>query len=529
MRSLLDTPTLTASAPALTHNAPRLSKTRLVNALQCDRKLWLSVHRPDLVVIDPSTQAVFDAGHRVGEVARQVAVEVWGQGELIDVKEPLGWSGGLERCRLLLEQARRDRTQAVLFEAPFSGPDFAVIADIVVQHADGELWLIEVKSSTKLDGKPYFDDATFQAHVMAGCGFPTDRVFVRLIDTSFVYPGGGEYGGLFRDEDVTEEVNKRLVFVDAFVARSRVIAAGDEPAIRVGAHCSIPYDCPFRTYCDEWQAAIDGPETEYPISVLSKRGVGRLSASERRRIEQSDWTDVREIPDDFLADPRTRTVARAIREGRPWIAPALREVLFSLPYPRYYFDFESINPAVPFWPGTRPYQQVPFQWSCHVEQSDGRLHHHQFLNLSGTDPRRACAEQLVQLMAGPRGCVLVYFQAFEESRLRELSRDLPDLAEALNRVILKLRDLLPIVREHYYHPALLGSYSIKAVLPTVVPELDYSGLKEVQDGGGAQRAYLEAIDPGTTVARKSELEQRMMAYCERDTFAMVELVSRLRR
>ena len=129
MRSLLDTPTMTASAPALTHNAPRLSKTRLVNALQCDRRLWLSVQRSDLVVIDPSIQAVFDAGYRVGEVARQVAVEVLGQGELIDVMEPLGWSGGLERCRLLIEHARRDRTQAVLFEAPFAGPDFAVIAD----------------------------------------------------------------------------------------------------------------------------------------------------------------------------------------------------------------------------------------------------------------------------------------------------------------------------------------------------------------------------------------------------------------
>jgi hypothetical protein len=202
----------------------------------------------------------------------------------------------------------------------------------------------------------------------------------------------------------------------------------------------------------------------------------------------------------------------------------LKTALLSLPYPRYYFDFESINPAVPIWAGTRPYQQVPFQWSCHVEHADGRLEHYRFLDVTGSDPRRDCASSLVRLMAGIGGCVIVYFQAFEETRLRELARDLPDLASGLMRVVDKLRDLLPIVREHYYHPAQQGSYSIKAVLPTVVPELDYQSLDEVQDGGGAQRAYLEAIDTKTPLDRRTQLVERLERYCEMDTWAMVELV-----
>lgn len=525
LRSLLSTADLPALQPD--KNAPRLSKSRLVQALQCDRRLWLAVNRPDLVMIDAATQAVFDSGHRVGEVAREVATQAWGTGELIDVKEPLDWQGGAKRCREALQQARAQGTLAVLFEAPFIGPDFAVIADIVVHQPDGEIWLIEVKSSTRLDGKPYIDDATFQADAMVRSGLAPDRVFVRLIDTSFVYKGSRDYQGLFRDEDVTEAVRERLPLVDRFVARSRAVAGGSEPQVRPGDHCSTPYDCAFQSHCDAWQAAIDGPPPQHPIEVLARRNTGRLSTLERNQISQRGWVDVRQVPEGFLADPRTQDIARAIRTGQPWTAPGLKAALRSLPYPRFYFDFETINPAVPIWSGTRPYQQVPFQWSCHVEHADGRLDHHEFLDVSGADPRPECARRLVDLMAGLGGCVLVYFQPFEESRLRELARDLPEFALGLQRVIGKLRDLLPIVQTHYYHPDQQGSYSIKAVLPTVVPELDYEGLEEVRDGGGAQRAYLELIDPGIEAVRGQQLRANLLAYCQRDTQAMVELVSRL--
>ena len=248
---------------------------------------------------------------------------------------------------------------------------------------------------------------------------------------------------------------------------------------------------------------------------------------ERHQIDQQVWVDVRDVPEGLLSDPRTENIARAIRTGQPWIAPGLKSALRDLPYPRFYFDFETINPAVPIWAGTRPYQQVPFQWSCHVEHADGRLEHHEFLDISGSDPRSECAQRIIDLMSGMEGCVLVYFQAFEESRLRELARDLPEFAADLRRVIGKLCDLLPIVQVHYYHPDQHGSYSLKVVLPTVVPDLDYAGLEEVQDGGGAQRAFLELIDPGAVGERRSHLTRHLLAYCERDTQAMVELVRRL--
>ena len=87
----------------------------------------------------------------------------------------------------------------------------------------------------------------------------------------------------------------------------------------------------------------------------------------------------------------------------------------------------------------------------------------------------------------------------------------------------RLVDLLPIAQKHYYHPQMKGSWSIKAVLPTIAPEMDYKNLEEVQDGTGAQIAYLEVIRPETSEKRRNELAHRMLEYCKMDTMALVRL------
>jgi len=504
---------------------PRLSKSKLIAALQCERRLWLAVNHPEAETIDAQRGAVFATGHLVGEVARKLATAEYGTGELIDVKEPLGWAGGLQRCRDALSQPGLQ----VLFEAPFGTEGLGVSCDIVVRRASGELWLIEVKSSTGIEGRPYVDDAAFQAWTMAECGLAPDRVLIRVLDKSFVYPGRGDYRGLFRDEDVTDAVHERLPHVPGLLDTSRHIAAGDEPEKRTGPHCNKPYSCGFIGHCQRWESERFGPPPEYPVDLIGRRNTGKLTAAERRRIVDEGWIDVRQMPAGFPSDQRAKSIVRSVREGRPWVAPALRTLLNALPYPRYYFDFETIAYAVPVWSGTSPYQQVPFQWSCHVEHSDGRIEHHEFLDLSGKDPREACASSLVKVIGGVGGVVVVYFRAFEAGRLNELARDLPHHAPGLRRAVAKMRDLLPIVRDHYYHPAQQGSYSIKAVLPTIAPELDYGDLDEVQHGAAAQLAYAEASDERTGAERREQLRERLLAYCKRDTEAMLVIAQRLSR
>ena len=194
-------------------------------------------------------------------------------------------------------------------------------------------------------------------------------------------------------------------------------------------------------------------------------------------------------------------------------------------FPRTWLDFETIAFAVPRWIGTRPYQQVPFQFSAHVEAADGTIEHHEFLSLDGTDPRRPCAEALVKAVP-INGTVIGYNASFEKSRIRELADAFPDLAADLHAIAERVVDLLPVTRANWYHRDQRGSWSIKAVLPTVAAEMDYTGL-EVKDGSSAQEAYIEAIDPRTDVTRRAALDAALRAYCRRDTEAMIALARRL--
>ena len=221
---------------------------------------------------------------------------------------------------------------------------------------------------------------------------------------------------------------------------------------------------------------------------------------------------------------RQELVRRATSTGQPvFNLNATQELMDKLSYPRYFIDFETINPAIPLWQGSRPYQQIPFQWSCHIQGKNGELRHESWLASGHSDPRKEFAETLIAAVRS-RGPILVYNAAFESSRLRELADHLPILAEQLRAIIERIVDLLPITREHYYHPEMRGSWSIKAVLPTIAPELSYANLA-VADGGMAQDAFYEILEPCTEESRKEQLRLQLLEYCERDTLAMVRLAN----
>jgi hypothetical protein len=215
----------------------------------------------------------------------------------------------------------------------------------------------------------------------------------------------------------------------------------------------------------------------------------------------------------------------AHRTGRAILESGASDILKALPYPRYFFDFEGIDFPVPQWKGFRPYEHAPFKWSCHIETAVGEFQHAEFLDLSGNDPSLACIEEMRQVInpydVGP---VIVYNSSYEQLRLEELAIRHPEHAELMDRYISRLVDLLPIVKGHFYHSAMRGSFSIKNVLPVVAPELSYADLDEIQEGTAAQVAYLFATrDPRTSFERKAELENNLRMYCRQDTWAMVEL------
>ena len=369
--------------------------------------------------------------------------------------------------------------------------------------------MVEVKSSTSVKDAQR-EDLAIQAHIATKAGVSLEATALAHIDSSWVYPGGEDYAGLLVETDLTDETRQRMSDVQGWIDAAQAIAAlSAMPLVKTGPQCDSPYACGFYDHCSSLEPAV-----EMPVYWLPRFHTGPW-------IERG-VVDLRDVPVDALNDVQRRVRDSTVEGGVHFDAKGAALDLGAYPLPGYFLDFETIQFAVPIWGGTRPYQQIPFQYSMHRLDEIGHLEHGEFLDLSGGDPSRAFAEQLIA-DCGKAGPVFVYNAAFERSRMAELAERFPDLKNGLEAIISRVVDLLPIARNRYYHPSQKGSWSIKAVLPAIVPELSYDGLDGVRNGGDAQVAFLEAIHPHTDAAQRDALRRQLLAYCALDTYAMVRL------
>jgi hypothetical protein len=484
-----------------------LSKSKIQANRQCPKRLWLEIHQQELRD-DSGSETVFEFGHQVGLVARSV-YDPAGTGTFIDVQE-LGHPAALSLSAELLASG-----QSSVFEAGVAAEGGLAYADVMLpDRLDGTVsWhMIEVKAATSLKDY-YHDDIAIQAHLAVAAGLNLASVKVAHVDNSFVYPGGGDYRGLLVEHDLTESALRRSDEVRDWIASARLTAElPDEPVIATGPHCASPYACGFFGYCNRGQV-----QAEYPLSSLPK-----IRQSKLAWLEEQGYEDLRDVPDEFLSAIQARVKEHTAAGTVFFDAAGAAEDLAAYGYPAYFLDFETVQFAVPVWPGTKPYQQIPFQFSLHRLIAKGAVIHHSFLNLSGGDPARGCAESLID-RCGSDGPIFAYFSPFECRVIRELADRFPDLSPDLWEIHDRVVDLLPIARNRYYHPSQHGSWSLKAVLPAAVPDLSYDNLHGVANGGMAVAAYQEAIHPATTPERKHELEAQLHAYCHLDTLALVRL------
>lgn len=486
----------------------QLSKSKLIAFRQCPKRLWLEIHKPELREDSVATQKSFQVGHSVGEIAKRIydpaktGIEINAQRD--------GYQEAFAQSAKLLANP-----QQPIFEAGLQIDGALAFADVMLPDPSGGVpgWrMVEVKSSTSV--KDYHrDDIAIQSFIAQSEGIILKAVGLACIDSAWVYPGGDDYRGLLTETDLTAEAFARTGEVKDWIADAQKVAARkSEPAIETGEHCHEPFDCGFCNYCNR-----DKPQPDFPLDWLP-----RLSATLRSRLTDQGIDDLRGVPDAELNEQQIRVKQHTINNTVYFDAAGAAADLAPHGFPAYFLDFETVQLAVPIWKGTRPYQQISFQFSLHKLESSGRLSHSGFIDLSGRDPSEQFARALIAA-CGERGPVFVYNAAFETSRLRELAERYPKQANALLGMLDRVVDLLPIARNRYYHPAQKGSWSIKAVLPAAVPELSYEKLVGIQDGGMAMDAYCEAVQPSTTAGRKAEIERQLKAYCRLDTFAMVRL------
>jgi hypothetical protein len=483
------------------------SKSKLMAHRQCAKRLWLEFHRPDLREDSAASEARFKVGHEVGEIARRI-YDPNEKGILLDVGRD-GYDAVFRESTALLQST------SPVFEAGFAANGAYAFADVMLPaRAKGQKgWrMVEVKSSSEV--KDYHrDDAAVQAFAARGAGVPLLSIALAHIDTSWTYPGGGDYAGLLVEHDLTGEAYSREAEVRQWIAGARVVVEQpEEPGIQMGRHCGEPWPCGFAGYCES-----QAPQVEYPVQWLP-----RATSKGLRQLFEQGVVDMRDVPDDLLNERQLRVKKHTLSRRRFFDAEGAAKALAGKGLPAYFLDFETIQFAVPIWKGTRPYQQTPFQFSLHRLSRTGKLAHQGFLDLSGSDPSKAFAEALIAA-CGERGPVFAYNAPFENTRIKELAERYPRLRRELLAIVERVVDLRPVAEKHFYHPNQQGSWSIKKVLPAIAPDLNYEGLDGVQDGGMAMAVYLEAIHPETSAARKAEIEAQLTAYCKLDTYAMVRL------
>ncbi len=491
-----------------TRPAPGLSKSRYQAGLQCPKRLWLECYRRELAdAIDEATQALFDQGHRVGELAR----ERFGGGVLVAEDYTRSAAALATTERLLLHGAE------CLYEPAFRYDGVFVRCDILVRRPDG--WdLIEVKSTSK--AKPeHVTDCAIQAYVAQGFGLPIARAYVMHLDTDYVYAGGPyDLEQLFRLVDVTAEVRRLLPDIPRELAQMKAILLADCPERTIGGHCSAPYDCGFIGHCHAFLP--DYPVTEIPR--IKPEVVGELLAAGIYGIHDVP-------PNHPVLTPLQRTVCHVIQSGEPRYGNGLADELARLAHPIHFLDFETWMPALPVHPGTRPYQMLPVQWSCHTLHADGTITHQEFLHEEPSDPRPAFAESLLAALESEATgveCPIVVYTGFENRVLRSLAEELPEWAPRIEALQTRLVDLEKMIRNHVQHPGFHGRTSLKFVLPAIVDDISYDGLA-IANGAVATRRYEAAILDGLGDLQRRQIFADLRAYCAVDTLGMVRLVEEL--
>ncbi len=484
----------------------RISKSKFVAGVQCLKRIYLQVHQPELAdEADEGQQARLDQGNEVGLLAQQ----------RLPGGIPVGFENGVDHA-LATTAALMDRPAVpAIFEATFQHANLLVRVDILQRRPRNRWRLIEVKSS--LDVKDYhLYDVAIQHHVLTTCGLDISTDCLMHLNRDYIYDGiRHDPATLFTIRDLTSQVKKLDPDLPRLLkAQRKALAQAGPPDVPPGHQCSDPYQCEFFSQCN--------PERpEHHISSLP-----RLSPKKAQALSDLGISLIREIPDDFPLTERQARMSDSVKAGKMWLSESIQQELSQLRYPLFFMDFESCYPAIPRFAGMRPYAQIPFQWSIHRQLSDpAPLEHFEFLADDEQDPRPKFIESLCAAL-GNRGQIVAYNASFESQRLGELADALPAYKQRIKNMQGRLWDLLPFVREHVYHPQFHGSFSIKSVLPALVPDMTYEGM-DVADGTEAGLAWeqmIRALDP----LERHRLRTGLLAYCQQDTLAMVKILERLR-
>ena len=484
-----------------------LSKSTFIKGLQCEKALYLSkFHRELRDELSSQKEAIFSQGNKVGQLSQQL------------------FPGGIDctpesvfdfQKAVIRTKEEIEKGATIIYEAAFQFNEVLVALDILVKDEEG--WkAYEVKSSTSVS-KTYELDASIQYYTITNSGIDLLDISIVHINNKYVKSGEIDITQLFSITSVKNKVLELLPNIPEQIEKLKNILKQKEiPQKEIGSHCSSPYQCDFAGHC--WKDVPD-----YSVFDIS-----RLSDKKKFKLYENGILNLKDIPEEFPLSAQQKAQVHSEKSNETIINKVeIQKFVNQLKYPLYFLDFETFANAIPVLDNSRPYQQLVFQYSLHVENLNSQVSHFEYLaKIDGSDPRIEFIHQLIR-ECGTEGDIIVYNKGFEKGKIYDLSIQFPEFQKELNSIIDRIVDLMiPFQNKWYYTPDMKGSYSIKKVLPALVPELSYSDL-EISEGGTASSTFANMFS-GDFTGDIDKTRKDLLEYCKLDTLAMVEILKKLK-
>lgn len=484
-----------------------LSKSSFLRGLQCEKSLYLNKYYPELKdELPASKQAIFNTGYQVGNLAQQLF--------------PGGVNAGFEitgdgQKSVKLTEQYINEEKKVIYEAAFQYEGVLVISDIIVK-SDKDWHVYEVKSSASL-ADYHINDTAIQYYILTKYGIEVEDIYVIYLNNKYVRQGDIDINKLFTIESVKEKVLDIQEFTESSINKfKKLLSEKFIPEIDIGPHCNDPFKCDFYGHC--WKDIPD-----YSVFDLSRFG------NKAFELYKKGITEIKDIPDDLKLSVNQQIERRCYVDNKIYLNKVeIRKFLNTLKYPLYFMDFESIQPAIPMYDNSRPYQQIVFQYSVYYKLTkESEPVHYEYLGDGKSDPRERFIKNLIS-DTGKSGIILVYNASFEKSRLRELAENFPEYKKEINKIISRIIDLMtPFKNRLYYKSEMKSRHSLKNVLPALNPEYGYSNL-EIKEGGQAGAEYLKMM-AGSDDNEIKQIRKNLLEYCGMDTYGMIMILNELEK
>lgn len=480
-----------------------LSKSKYCNGMQCKKMLWLLKNKPE-EASELDNEAVLDNGNIVHDLARNL----FGKYELISFNENLD---------IMIKDTKKslEKKKNIICEASFVYQNNFCSVDILKKN-DNDYEVYEVKGSTKVK-EVFILDLAYQVYVLTKLGLNITKCFVVTLNSKYKRNGDLELSKLFQMNNLTTEVFNMLDDVKRNIDDiNTYMEQKNEPIDDLDMKCFKPYECPFFSYCTN----------KLPRNNVFD--IRRMYKSEMIKLYKKGCISFDDLLKSDIKGLFKQQIEYELNDLGDYLDVSnIKEFLKTLTYPLYFLDFETYQSPIPPYDGVSPYEQIPFQYSLHYIVNN-KLEHKEFLAKAGTDPRRELAENLVKDIP-MNVCTLAYNMSFEKNIIKSLANMYPDLHEHLLNIHDNIKDLMiPFKERFYYNRDMQGSYSIKYVLPALFPNeesLNYHNLDLIHNGSEAMNSFANLSNK--TKKEQKYIRERLLRYCELDTYAMVKIYDKL--